>query len=115
MQSTKQDHAIIHKVTSVTVYGTFKRPLGFKIRTFVENRQSTARTIQNSRKVTRVRIPEWFFVLFQHFASLTVQVPEKMDVTKRFEQPLLEESPGSKIAELPTIALSTAFSYHKSE
>jgi hypothetical protein len=34
---------------------------------------------------------------------------------KCFEQPLLEDSNGSKIAELPTLALSTAFSYYKSE
>jgi len=36
-------------------------------------------------------------------------------LTKRFEQPLLEESNGSKIAELPTLPLSIVFSYHKSE
>jgi len=56
----------------------------FKISTFVQNRESMARTIQNSRKVIQARIPEWFFELFQHFASLTIQVPEETDVKKTF-------------------------------
>lgn len=48
MQLTRQDHAIIHKVTPVMVYGTFMQKWGFKISTFVANRESMARTIQNS-------------------------------------------------------------------
>ena len=40
---------------------------------------------------------------------------KKRMLKKRFEQPLLEESNGSKIAELPTLPLSTVFSYRKSE
>jgi hypothetical protein len=36
-------------------------------------------------------------------------------LTKHFEQQLLEEPNGSKIAELSTLTLSTAFSYQKSE
>lgn len=40
---------------------------------------------------------------------------KKRMLTKCFEQQLLEESNRSKTAELPTLALSTAFTKHKSE
>jgi hypothetical protein len=40
---------------------------------------------------------------------------KKRMLTKRFEQQLLKASNRSKTAGLPTLALSTAFSYRKSE